>query len=210
MSADVRALRQHLLGMCDRQTWTPEAFSVLRELRDWATARLIADPAEGRKARPVEVVPVTFTGPGRMGDFVWMTGQPEWADAIFVFNDNAEQFSAHLRGEAAGFAPGGGNAIIRPLRGVRSAGIPTGELASGGYPSMTATVQAVIDSAVNVLAEMVAATGARRVVYSADPDGTLGTGIFTVGADVRAYIVGSLTGLPTRRDCSLGAPSTRA
>jgi hypothetical protein len=192
MSADVRALRAHLLAMCDRRTWTPEAFSVLRELRDWATERLNADPAEGRLAHRVEVVPCAFTGPGQVGDFAWMIAQPEWADTIFVFNDNAECFAASLRGEPAGFGAGGGNAVIRPARGARSAGIPTGDLATGGYQALTPTVRAVIDSAVHVLAEMVAATGARRVAYSADQDGALGTGIFTVGEDVRTYIVGRL------------------
>jgi hypothetical protein len=60
-----------------------------------------------------------------------MIEQPDWADALFVFNDNEEQFRAYRRDPAdpRGCTRGGGNAAIRPYRCTeppRAAGIPTG------------------------------------------------------------------------------------
>lgn len=145
----------------------------------------------------MELVASIFTGPGQAGDFGWMIEQPGWADALFVFNDNAEQFLAFRRDRSggAGCSPGGGNAVIRPYRCVdppRAAGIPTG--AGGrGYPSLTTEARAVIDEAIGVIADLLASGRYRRVVYSAaDPSGRLGTGIFRVGDDVATYIVESL------------------
>lgn len=145
----------------------------------------------------MELVASIFEGPDRPGDFSWMIEQPEWADALFVFNDNAEQFLAFRRDPAgrAGCSAGGGNAVIRPYRCVdppRAAGVPTG--AGGrGYPSLTTEARAVIDDAVAVITELVATGRYRRLVYSAaDASGRLGTGIFHVGDDVTTYIVDSL------------------
>ena len=67
-----------------------------------------------------------------------MIEQPEYADALFVFNDNEGEFRAH-QGHAPGARrchAGGGNAVIRPYQcedPPRAAGIPTGD--HGGYPA---------------------------------------------------------------------------
>ena len=57
-------------------------------------------------------------------------------------------------------------------------------------------MRAVIDDAVAVIRELLATGRYDRVVYSAaDDSGGLGTGIFDVGDDVKAYIVAQLRGL---------------
>jgi hypothetical protein len=145
----------------------------------------------------VELVASTYAGRGRAGDFTWMIDQPEYADALFVFNDNEEQFLAYRRdpSSGAGCAPGGGNAAIRPYRGAtppRAVGIPTGRRGHG-YAGLTPEVRRVIDDAIEVLKSLLASGRYQRVVYSAaDAEGTLGSGIFEIGADVKALIVSQL------------------
>jgi hypothetical protein len=81
----------------------------------------------------MQVIGSVFSGAGKDGDFDWMITQDHYEDALFVFNDNEAQYKAHrdrptdLAG--AGYAPGGGNAIIRPYQcktPPRAVGIPTG------------------------------------------------------------------------------------
>jgi hypothetical protein len=145
----------------------------------------------------VQLVPSRFQGRDRPGDFAWMIVQPEYADALFVFNDNEEQFRAFRRDprSAAGLSPGGGNATIRPHRGAdppRAAGIPTGR-AGQGYATLTADVRQAIDDALEFIVELLATGRYHRVVYSAaNDDGDLGTGIFEVGDEVKRYIVSGL------------------
>jgi hypothetical protein len=145
----------------------------------------------------VQVVGVVFERPGAYGDFAWMLTEPDYGDALFVFNDNETQFRAfrqNPRGEQ-GCSPGGGNAAIRPYRchnPPRAAGIPTGD--GGGYPRLDDHARATIDEAIDVVRGLVATGRYRRVYYSSapgDPD-LLGTGIFNVGEDVRRYIVARL------------------
>lgn len=149
----------------------------------------------------VQVTGLVFRGAGRYGDFSWMIEQPDYADALFVFNDNEEQFSAYMKDPdgAAGCSAGGGNAVIRPYRCAsppRAAGIPTGTLGAGGYPALTDGVRRVIDEAIAHIRSLVARHRYRRVFYSAaDARGALGTGIFAVGEDVKEYVVTRLRGL---------------
>ena len=145
----------------------------------------------------MQLVPSRFEARDRPGDFAWMIGQPAYADALFVFNDNEEQFRAFRRDphSAAGLSPGGGNATIRPYRGAeppRAAGIPTGR-AGQGYATLSADVRQAIDDALEMIAELLASGAYERVVYSAANDeGDLGTGIFEVADDVKRYIVSGL------------------
>ena len=146
-----------------------------------------------------EVIGSQFAGGGREGDFAWMIEQDEYADALFVFNDNEEQFRAYERDRTggAGCSRGGGNAVIRPYRCAdppRAAGVPTG-VHGGGYGELTDAVRAVVDDAVAVIEELLASGRYARVFYSAGADGGLGTGIFTVADDVKAYIVDRLRAL---------------
>jgi hypothetical protein len=43
----------------------------------------------------VKVVPSVFSGAGEVGDFGWMIKQHSWDDALFIFNDNEEEFLAY-------------------------------------------------------------------------------------------------------------------
>ena len=59
----------------------------------------------------MQVIGSIFSGGGKSGDFGWMIEQPEYADALFVFNDNEEQFLAFRRNPKGGYGcdRGGGN-----------------------------------------------------------------------------------------------------
>ena len=138
-----------------------------------------------------------FRGRNEVGDFAWMIEQPDYDDVLFVFNDNEEQLRAFLfdSEHGSGCSRGGGNAVIRPFRCVdppRAAGVPTGTLAGGGYPALTASARRAIADAMGVIDGLLATGRYRRIFYSAAPDGSLGTGIFTVGDEVRAHIVEEL------------------
>jgi len=148
---------------------------------------------------PVQLVPSVYEGAGRAGDFGWMIDRPEWRDdSLFVFNDNAAQFDAFLAKQPAGFAAGGGNAIVRPYRAgqrPRAAGVPTGAQAGAGngYSSLGNAARYKIDEALRVIAVLLESRRYRRVIYSArGPSGELGTGVFVVGDDVKRYIVEGL------------------
>jgi hypothetical protein len=131
-----------------------------------------------------------------------MIRQPEHVDALFVFNDNEEEFRAHQHHapDSHGCGPGGGNAAVRPYQcddPPRAAGSPTGSHGAG-YARLDAQVRLVLDDALGRVATMVATGRFTRLYYSVgdDPD-DLGTGIFTVGPDVRRYIVAGLRALGT-------------
>jgi hypothetical protein len=153
-------------------------------------------------APPVTLVASTFAGPGRAGDFVWMIDRPEWASALFVFNDNEGEWRDHRE---AGHVPGscrngGGNAAIRSWQcrpEPRAIGIPTGTSRDGGYRRLDGHTRAVIDEALGTVATLLATGRYDRLIYSAKPDGSLGHGIFDPADDVRAAIVDGLRALTT-------------
>ncbi|MFM8662632.1 MAG: hypothetical protein ACKODI_02165 [Acidimicrobiaceae bacterium] len=139
----------------------------------------------------IKVVRSTFRGAGVLGDYLWMIDQPEFARALFIFNDNEEQFDAYVAGEARGFTAGGGNAAIRPLRRhlpPRAAGVPTGKHGRG-YSALDATTKSKIDEALAVINALLKTCDYDQIVVSTSKDGdTLGTGIYEVAREVRDYI----------------------
>ncbi len=139
----------------------------------------------------IKVVRSIFRGDGVSGDYLWMSNQPEFARALFVFNDNEEQFDAFIVGEASGFTAGGGNAAIRPLRKQvqpRAAGVPTGKRGRG-YEALDASTRAKIDLALAIIEGLVRTGDYDQIVIPESKDGnTLGTGIFQVAPEVRDYI----------------------
>jgi hypothetical protein len=147
----------------------------------------------------LRVCSFVFDGGGKDGDFLWMIQQSEYQDVLFVFNDNEQQF--YERGERPndlkgdGCQAGGGNAVIRPFQcksPQHASGIPTGP----GYDHLTPHVQAVVDNAVEQIAEVVSREKLKRIFYNAKSDaGDLGYGIFQPGDDVRQYIVDKLRAL---------------
>ena len=144
----------------------------------------------------VTVIGSEFHGGHKDGDFGWMLKQTTYDDALFVFNDNEAQYKLHRDAPTASGAcdAGGGNAIIRPYQcetPPRAAGVPTGP----GYGNLTPTIQALIDEAIGTISKTVAQQNYTRIYFSADSHGHLGTNIFHVGDDVKAYIVKSLKAL---------------
>jgi hypothetical protein len=139
-------------------------------------------------AARVTLRPSVFAGGGKEGDFAWMIEQPAYDRALFVFNDNEGQFLAYMQGISAG----GGNAVIRPYQGwgPKAAGVPTGP----GYDALTRHNRAVIDQALARIRALIKSGRYTTLVYSADKadPSLLGHGIFTVGDDVRRYIVSEL------------------
>ncbi|MDG4576303.1 MAG: hypothetical protein P9C36_08330 [Defluviicoccus sp.] len=138
----------------------------------------------------VQVVlkPSVFAGNGKEGDFAWMIEQPQYEQALFVFNDNESQFLSYMDGTSVG----GGNAVIRPYQGAgaRAAGVPTGP----GYDALTTENKAIIDRALARVRSLIKSGRYTMLVYSADETdpSLLGHGIFDVGEDVRRYIVAEL------------------
>lgn len=132
---------------------------------------------------------------GRDGDFAWMSRQSEHEKTLFIFNDNEEQFRAFVRGEQFGIEAGGGNAAIRPLRGLkppRAAGVPTGSQGNG-YIRLDDSTKKVINESLAVIQELLNTGRYERLIFSKDKSSpTLGTGIFLVAEDVKKYIYDSL------------------
>ena len=145
-----------------------------------------------------EVIASVFDKPGMEGDFFWMSRQAEHEKTLFIFNDNEEQFRAFVKGERSGITAGGGNAGIRPLRGLkppRAAGVPTGSR-GGGYSRFDESTKKVIDESLSVIQELLNSGDYERMIFSKDESSpSLGTGIFLVAEDVKKYIHDSLMGL---------------
>jgi hypothetical protein len=113
-----------------------------------------------------------------------MLKQQTYDDALFIFNDNEEQFRAFIAlkssdepnsaGQLEGLAcqAGGGNAKIRPYQcqpGSRVAGIPTGT-GGVGYASVdTPKAKESIDLAVANIRELVQTNDLRRVFFTQTP-----------------------------------------
>ena len=146
----------------------------------------------------IKVVRSVYRTAGVLGDYLWMSNHPEFARALFVFNDNEEQFDAFVAGKASGFTAGGGNAAIRPLRKLsppRAAGVPTGKHGSG-YSALDTPTKAKIDEALAVIDTLLKTGDYDQVIIPASKDGnTLGTGIFQVAPEVCDYIFKRLTNL---------------
>lgn len=152
----------------------------------------------------ITLSPSVYHSSGKDGDFSWMLTQPQWKDALFIYNDNTSQSAAFLDEVAAGTVDpssnacqaGAGNGAIRPaqcLTPPRAAGIPTGP----GFPSLDATAKATIDRALAYVGTLLATGRYTDVVYSAsshDPN-ELGHGTFSVPHDVLMYIPKELKAL---------------
>ena len=148
-----------------------------------------------------EVLTSIYQGSDMDGDFSWMSQQAIHAKTLFIFNDNEEQFEAFVRGDAAGVFAGGGNAAIRPLRGLlppRAAGVPTGDR-NGGYAALDIHAKKSIDQSLALIQELLDKGQYERMIISRDPsEATLGTGIFHVNSDVKKYIFDSLMSMRPR------------
>ncbi len=152
----------------------------------------------------MKLIGIQFTGVKRDGDFAWMIQQPQYAKALFIFNDNVEHHKSSIRGK--------GSAVIRPFNAIgcptapRSFGISTGySIASGGFVSFTDTVQFIIDDELEELAQLVARHTYDTIYFSADADGHIGTHLFRVHPDVLAYIEDGVRDVVSARENSIQA-----
>jgi hypothetical protein len=135
----------------------------------------------------IQVIPIQFTGRNKYGDFNWMITEPEYANSLFIFNDNEEYHNKCISGS--------GNAIIRKynkynknLNFPQSAGIPTGTFKNGGYIKLNKHVKKVIDDSIDEIIELINIYKYDKIYFSSDSEGKLGTSIFSVGDDVIEYI----------------------
>jgi hypothetical protein len=142
----------------------------------------------------MKVIASIFTDPNKEGDFAWMIQQPQYRDALFLYNDNVEHRLKSIRG--------GGNAVIRPynqynpnVKIPRSAGIPTGSLQNGGFKVLDEPTKKYIDDAIDNIKNLIRVHQYKQVYYSAAPDGTLGSGIFLIHPTVKIYITNQIRSL---------------
>lgn len=132
-----------------------------------------------------------YSGPNKLGDFNWMCNQHLYSNVLFIFNDN-EEFHATCR-------EGRGNAIMRKynkhnekLTKPKSAGIPTGTLATGGYQKLDSHVISIVSNSLNEIKELLSKYKYDAIFYSVGPNGKLGTGLFDVCSEVVDYIDGQI------------------
>lgn len=150
----------------------------------------------------VNVIGIKFTGRHAHGDFSYMISQPQYNDALFIYNDNVESYQNHNFTQK-----GAGNAVIRPFRFTkppRAMPIPTGFRPSvgkakgfdnpqpGGFQMLDENVKRIIDEAIDEIRYVITTYNYQRVFYSVGDDGLIGTSIFHVNDDVRRYITDSL------------------
>ena len=146
----------------------------------------------------MQVIGTIFTKPNQFGDFNWMISNPEYDNSLFIFNDNEEFHETNRTGM--------GNAIIRQynkynrkLTKPKSAGIPTGTLAGGGYQELNSHVIQNVSGAIEEIKELLNKYQYDSICYSVGPNGKLGTGIFDVNTQVINYIdkeIKALSDLP--------------
>ena len=135
-----------------------------------------------------------YKSAGVDGDFGWMIKQPEFARALFVFNDNESQFNAFHEGKPSGLSAGGGNAVIRPYQETkpqRAAGVPTGD--DGGYSELSTEIKQTVDRAIHYIKDLLQSGDYDEFIFSYDEENdTLGVGIFDPHPSVKKYVYESL------------------
>lgn len=158
-----------------------------------------------------------YTKPNTFGDFKWMLAQPQFKNALFLFNDNLEAF--YSTSPSVRCSAGGGNASIRPFQCTtpkRAMGIPTGSMISGGFASLNqvtspfkGTAKDAIDIAItNIRGYLKSNPSITSVWYSATPNGQLGTGIFSVNPAVAGYITSQIRSLGNYKGTFQSLPSS--
>jgi hypothetical protein len=118
--------------------------------------------------------------------FEVMIEMSQYKNSIFIFNDDQHAFRYSKE-------RGRGNAVIRPYS--NAFGIPTGVRRGReniGYSSLNTFTKQIIDESLDLVRKVVCDNKYDYVIYSANRDGSLGTGYFVVCDDVKTYIVQQL------------------
>lgn len=143
----------------------------------------------------IQVIGVKYVKSNCFGDFEYMYKLEEFTDSLFIFNDNEEYHDTCRCGI--------GNAVMRrynkysKLEIPRSAGIPTGTLELGGYKKLDKHTQTQIDNSINEIKELIKIYKYKRIFFSSNFDGKLGTSIFEVNTNVLLYITNQIYSLST-------------
>lgn len=142
----------------------------------------------------MEIVPITYDGPNKYGDFSWMIRQPEYKDSLFIFNDNIESKTSYTNG--------GGNASIRSyninnpnINIPRSVGIPTGSVIFRGFTTLNETNKKYIDDSIEIIKELISKYKYKMIFYSSDKNGLLGQSLFKISDDIIKYITNEINNL---------------
>lgn len=145
----------------------------------------------------IQIYGTIFYEREKYGDFKHMIKTNKYNDALFIYNDNEEQYNS------CSCVSGGGNAVIRSyniynktLKEPLSFGIPTGTLNDGGYEQLNLKNKKIIDDSIKNIYYIITKYNKKRIFYSSkDFSGILGTGIFQVSQDVLKYITKKLYSL---------------
>jgi len=148
----------------------------------------------------VQIIGTIFSGIGNYGDFDKMIKSGKHNDAIFIYNDNEEEYYNKSSRKGAG------NAIIRKYNqfskysdNPMSVGIPTGTLEFGGYTNLNDENKIIIDDCILNLIKIIKTYKKTKIFYSAkNHTGILGTGIFKVSEDVLKYITNQIFNLTSK------------
>ena len=113
-------------------------------------------------------------------------------NSLFIFNDNDESFPE----DSELFCVDGiGNAQIRRYQCKdprQAAGIPTGSLKKRGYKKLDEWAKSQIDKSFVIINSLLETGNYTKVYYSAEKNGDIGQGTFTVNKDVIKYITEKL------------------
>ena len=152
------------------------------------------DEVDDDESSNIKIIASEFKKKGEKGDFKWMIKQPEYKDALFIFNDHEQAFLSES------CEKGQGNAVIRPYQckdPPKAVGIPMGIYTTKkgkGYKKLTPYVKEIIDLSFEKIQDLIDTGRYKRLIYSGTKD-SIGTEIFKVGKDVKKYIIKRLYGL---------------
>lgn len=140
----------------------------------------------------VAVIGIVYDGPRKYGDFKWMLKQPEYEDALFIYNDNVKDSLD------PNVMEGGGSAAIRNLSWrfstpPRSVGVPTGwSVASGGFDEMDIYSKKAIDFSIARIWKIILDSNSQvtKVIYSCSREDKMkiGVSIFQPHSSILNYI----------------------
>jgi len=151
----------------------------------------------------IKIIPIQYEGSNKIGDFTWMINRKEYSDALFIFNDNQEQFldfARYINDNNQKYLvnackPGQGNDKIRNyqcLNPPRAAGIPIGSQLKGSYSNLK-VAKPYIDSSLNFIKDLLKTGIYKRIFYISDKDNyLLKVDAFEPSYEIKKYITDNI------------------